>query len=106
MNSASSDLSWGGMPRALLSVGYRQWLFAGKGLRRDVIHHCPPHITDGNYTLALAIHGLGKEAKGLFDLGLLLRGDVVLFGELRLSRFGPFGGCCGCCGWAAFGRLW
>jgi len=52
------------------------------------IHHGPSDVGDRNDAFLLAVHGLREEAEGLADVGLLLRRDVVLLGELGLSRLG------------------
>lgn len=52
-------------------------------------HHRPADVIDGDDALLLAVHGLREEREGLFDLGLLLRRDVVLLGELGLPRASP-----------------
>lgn len=46
------------------------------------VHHSSPHIPNRNHTLLLALGLLREERKRLADLGLLLRGDVVLAREL------------------------
>lgn len=58
----------------------------GGGERKGDIHHRPPHVTGRYYSFLLALHGLSKKSKRLLDLSLLLRGDVVLFGEFGRAR--------------------
>lgn len=65
--------------------GGRPWV------ERDV-HHGGAHVAGGYDAVALALHGLGEQAKGLAYLTLFLRGDVVLLCELRLARLRRIGG--------------
>lgn len=56
--------------------------------KRQVLHHGPPHIANWYDALLLAVHGLREQRKGLPDLGLLARRDVVLLCELGLPLLG------------------
>lgn len=58
----------------------------GPKKQRGNSHHRPADVINGDDALLLAVHGLREEREGLLDLGLLLRRDVVLLGELGLPR--------------------
>ena len=69
------------------------------------VHHGAPDVGDRDDAFLFAVHGLREEAEGFVDVGLFLRGDAVLFGELGGARgargAGVGGGRC----WAALGGL-
>lgn len=56
-----------------------------------MLHERGFHVVGGQDAVLLAVHGLREEAEGFLNLALFLRGDVVLLGELRLSRLGRGG---------------
>lgn len=83
-NSRSSAWDEGGMPRALRTS--HQYIPACLGRRGQRVHQGGLDVVNGQHAVLLAIHRLGEQAEGFLDLALLLRGDVVLLGELRLAR--------------------
>lgn len=67
-------------------MNVQRGLGAAENDQQQDVHHRPADVIDGDDALLLAVHGLREEREGLLDLGLLLRGDVVLLGELGLPR--------------------